>query len=398
MSRVGHGLAADRIYTSRMVQTFPVGDRPPDSAPVFPKLIALPAIERPVRIPVAHFSEVKSAADLPDRLLLGDLAPERFRTEKKGWSAEWVDAEGYKTRLRYAGGLSSLELDYRGQESVILTTAERFDELGQTMLTMRPGVWLDSLGRDLEAHYNLRVLPLREGDAVVSDFPDGLKLTLVAPVPADRLMALFELHKQLETDPGIRTGITAYLRLSISVVNYIEGRNPAMLSNPVGLVLHHVNALGAPAVEMPVREIDAEGLAAWTLRRSHYLYLAHLHLREAGRFVAKLAEAGFIGAAGHKREGWPHAPEFAAALLPCGYEFAAQNVYWFDRDRRRRTFYPAFADATERNALGGRSGDAWIRALIRDAQKKSEQLKVDTVRAFAEGLATIMGRPEQGLH
>lgn len=384
-------------YTSHMVQTLSADTRPPDGAPVFPKLIALPAIERPVRIPVAHFLEVKSAADLPDRLLLGDLAPESFRTEKKGWSAEWVDADGHKARFRYAGGLSSLELSYRGNEAVTLTTAERFVELAQTVQTLHPGAWLDSLGRDLEAHYNLRVLPMREGDAVVSDFPDGLKLTLVAPVPADRLTALFELHKRLETDPGIRTGLTAYLRLAFSVVNYIEGRNPAMLSHPVGLVLHHVNALGVPAVETPVREIDAEGLAAWTLRRSHYLYLAHLHLREAARFVAKLAEAGLIGAAGYAREGWPHAPEFAAALLPYGYEFVAQNVYWFDRDRRRRTFYPAFADATERNALGGQSGDVWIRALIRDAQKKSEQLKADTVRAFADGLATVMGRPEQGL-
>lgn len=385
-------------YTCTMAQTPTAETRPPDGAPAFPKLIALPAIERPVRIPVAHFSEVKSAADLPDRLLLGDLAPESFRWEKKGWSAEWVDADGHKARFRYAGGLSSLELSYRGNEAVTLTTAERFVELGQTVQTLHPGAWLDILGRHLEGHYNLRVFPMREDDAVGGDFPDGHQLTLVAPVPADRLMALFELHKRLQTDPDIRTGSTAYVRLAFSVVNYIEGRNPAMLSHPAGLVLHHVNALGTPAAEMPVHETDAEGLAAWTLRRSHYLYVAHLHLREAARFVAKLAEAGFIGAAGQTREGWPHAPEFGAALLPYGYEYVAQNAYWFDRDRRRRMFYPAFADAAERNALGGQGGDVWIRALIRDAQKKSEQLKADTVRAFAEGLAVGMGRPEQGLH
>jgi hypothetical protein len=369
-----------------------------DTPPAFPRLLALPAVERPVRVPVATFAEVKSAADLPDRLLLGDLAPGSFRPEKKGWSAEWIDADGHRARFRYAGHLSSLELAYRGDEAVTLTTAERFVELGQTVQTIHPGAWLDILARHLEGQYNLRVFPHREDDAVGGDFPDGHLLTLVMPVPADRLMALFDLHKALQGDVAIRTGLTAYLRLAFSVVNYIEGRNPPMLAHPAGLVLYHVNALGTAAAEMPVRETDAEGLAAWTLRRSHYLYVAHLHLREAARLVSRLAQAGFIARTGDAREGYPHAPEFGAALLPFGYEYAAKNAWWFDCDRRRRMFYPAFADADERNALGSQRGDVWIRALIRDAQKKSEQLKAETARAFAEGMAAGMGRPEQGLH
>jgi hypothetical protein len=219
------------------------------------------------------------------------------------------------------------------------------------------------------------------------------------PVAAERLMDLFELHKRLQKDAAIRTGIDAYLRLGFSVVNYLEGRNPPMLAHPAGLVLHHVNALGTPAAEMPVREEDEEGLAAWTLRRSHYLYVAHLHLREAARFAARLAEAGLLGAA-DGGEGYPRGPEFAAALLPFGYEYAAQNAYWFDKDRRRRMFYPSFADADDRNALGavqgGAGGDLWTKALIRDAMKLSEQFKADTARGFAEGLAVGMGRPEAG--
>lgn len=369
-----------------------------DTPPAFPKLLALPAIERPVRVPVATFAEVRTAADLPDRLLLGDLVPESFRHEKKGWSAEWSDADGHRARFRYAGGLSSLELAFRGNEAVTLTTAERFAELGQTVQTIHPGAWLDILGRHLEGQYNLRVFPHREDDAVGGDFPDGHLLTLVMPVPADRLMALFDLHKSIAADAAIRSGMTAYLRLAFSVVNYIEGRNPAMLAHPAGLVLHHVNALGTPAAEMPVRETDEEAVAAWTLRRSHYLYVAHLHLREAARLVSRLADSGFIGRVNDAREGWPHAPEFGAALLPFGYEYAAKNAYWFDRDRRRRMFYPAFADADDRNALGSQRGEVWIRALIRDAQKKSERLKAETARAFAEGLAAGLGRPGRGLH
>ncbi len=360
----------------------------------------MPAVERPVRVPVAAFAEVQAADDLPDRLLLGDLVRDSFRHQKKGWSAEWADADGHRARFRYAGGLSSLELAYDGHEVVTLTTAERFVELGQTAQGIHPGAWLDRLARQLEGRYNLRVFPHREDDAVGGDFPDGHLLTLVMPVPADRLMALYDLHKRLQGDADIRTGLTAYVRLAFSVVNYIEGRNPPMLAHPVGLVLYHVNALGTPAAQMPVRETDAEGVAAWTLRRSHYLYVAHLHLREASRLVRRLAEAGFIGQADSGREGWPHAPEFGAALLPFGYEYAAKNAYWFDRDRRRRRiFYPAFADAADRATLGGHSGEAWTRALIRDAQKKAEQLKADTARAFAEGLAEGLGRPApEGLH
>jgi hypothetical protein len=363
-----------------------------NTTPTFPKLIQLPAIQRPVAIPVDKLVEVKSAADLPDRLLLGDLVLDSFKHEKKGWSAEWRDADGHRAKFRCAGGLSSLELAYDGNEAVTLVTAERFAELAQTIQNIHPGAWLAKLAESLEASYNLRVFPHREEDAVGGDFPDGHILSLVMPVPADQLMALFDLHKRLQTDTAIRGAIDGYLHYGFSVVNYVEGRNHPMLAHPAGLVLNHVNALGTPAAAMPVREEDEEGTSAWTLQRSHYIYVAHCHLRDAARFVARLAEAGFIAPLSGK-EGWPSGPEFGAAILPFGYEYAATNVWWFDREGRRRMFYPRFADADDRNQMGGISGDIWLKALIRDAAKAAEQSRADTARAFAEGLSHDDDRP-----
>ncbi len=365
-----------------------------NTAPAFPKLIQLPAIQRPVSIPVDRLVEVKSASDLPDRLLLGDLVPDSFKHEKKGWSAEWRDTDGHRAKFRCAGGLSSLELGYGGDEAVTLVTAERFAELAQTIQNIHPGAWLAKLAENIEARYNLRVFPHREDDAVGGDFPDGHLLSLVMPVPADRLMALFDLHKQLQTDAAIRGGIDGYLRYGFSVVNYVEGRNHPMLAHPAGLVLFHVNALGTPAAEMPVREEDEEGTAAWTLQRSHYLYVAHCHLRDAARFVGRLAGAGFIASVEDGNEGWPGGAEYSAALLPFGYEYAATNVWWFDRQGRRRMFYPRFADTDDRNQLGGNSGDLWVKALIRDAGKAAEACRADTARVFAEGLSRDADRPE----
>jgi hypothetical protein len=369
-----------------------------NNAPVFPKLLPLPAIDRPVRVPVATLAEVNSAADLPDRLFLGDLVAESFKPLKKGWSADWRDADGHQARFRYAGGLSSLELTWAGDEVVTLVSAARFADLGASIQGISPAAWLDKLGKGLEARYNLRVFPHREDDAVGGDFPDGHLLALVMPVPADRLMALFDLHKALQQDAALRTPVSAYLRYAFSSVNYIEGRNHPMLAHPAGLVLNHVNALGTPAAEMPVREQDEEGITAWTLQRGHYLYVAHCRLRDAGRLVERLAGAGFIGPAGTGREGWPYAPEFAAALLPFGYEYAATNAWWFDGERRRRMFYPRFADPDERQTLGGHSGDVWTKALIRDAAKAAEQCRADTARAFAEGMAEAAGKPAGPTH
>lgn len=370
-----------------------------NTAPAFPKLIGLPAIQRPVTIPVDKLAEVKSAADLPDRLLLGDLVPESFKHEKKGWSAEWRDADGHRAKFRCAGGLSSLELVYGGDEAVTLVTAERFAELAQTIQNIHPGAWLAKLAEGLERRYNLRVFPHREEDAVGGDFPDGHLLSLVMPVPADRLMALFDLHKRLQDDPAIRGGIDGYLRYGFSVVNYVEGRNHPMLANPAGLVLFHVNALGTPAAEQPEREEDEEGTAAWTLQRSHYLYVAHCHLRDAARFVERLAAAGFIaGEADAGREGWPGGAEFGAAILPFGYEYAATNAWWFDREGKRRMFYPRFADADDRNQLAAHSGDIWHKALIRDAAKAAELCRTDTVRVFSEGMAEAAGKPAGQVH
>ncbi len=357
-----------------------------DTAPVFPKLLPLPAISRPAHIPVAAPADVKSAADLPSRFFLGDLAPESFKTQKKGWSAEWHDAEGHFARYRYAGHLSSLEMVYAGDELVTLITAERFSELGQSIQNIHPGAWLAKLGERLEPAYNLRVFPHREEDAVGGDFPDGHLLSLVMPVAADRLMDLFDLHKRLQTDTSIKTGVDAYLRLAYSIVNYLEGRNPTMLTHPVGLVMHHVNALGTPAADMPAREEDSEGSVAWTLRRSHYLYIAHIHLRDTARCIERLAEAGFIGRKA-STEGYPDGPEFGAALLPFGYEYAAKNAWWFDPAGRRRMFYPSFADPDERNALAANSGEVFIKSLIRDAQKTASQFKAEIVREFMAGMA-----------
>lgn len=365
-----------------------------NTTPAFPKLIPLPAIVRPLTIPVDALAEVRSAADLPERLLLGDLLPESFIREKKGWSAEWRDADGHGAKFRCAGSLSSLELSYDGDEVATLVTAERFAELAQTIQNIHPGAWLAKLAGKLEARYNLRIFPHREEDAVGGDFPDGHLLSLVMPVPADRLLALFDLHKKLQTDAAIRGGIDGYARYGFSVVNYLEGPNPAMLNHPVGLVLNHVNALGTPAAEMPQREQNEEGESAWTLQRSHYVYVAHCHLRDAARFIDRLADAGFIAAAEVTKEGWPGGPEFGAAIMPFGYEYAATNAWWFDRQGRRRMFYPRFADADERNKMGGNSGDIWLKALIRDAAKAAEHCRADTLRVFAEGLSTAEGRPQ----
>ncbi len=358
-----------------------------DTAPVFPKLLPLPAIQRPAHVPVALIAGVKSASDLPNRLFLGDLAPDSFAKQKKGWKAEWRDADGHLTRLRCAGHLSSLELVYDGDELVTLSTAERFADLGQTIQNIHPGAWMDKLAKRLEPLCNLRVFPHREDDAVGGDFPDGHMLSLVMPVAADRLMALFDLHKQLQGDASITSGIDAYLRLAYSIVNYLEGENPGMLAHPVGLVMHHVNALGTPAADMPEREQDSEGRIAWTLRRSHYLYVAHLRLRDAARFVARLVEAGFIGRKADTAEGYPNGAEFGAALLPFGYEYAAKNVWWFDPEGRRRMFYPSFADTEERNALASHSGEVFVKSLVRDAQKIAERFKSETAQEFMAGMA-----------
>lgn len=358
-----------------------------DTAPAFPKLLPLPTIQRPVTLPVASPADVKSADDLPSRLFLGDLAPESFKVLKKGWSAEWRDADGHFARYRHAGHLSSLEMAYDGDELVTLVTAERFADLGQSIQNIHPGAWLAKLAQRLEPAYNLRVFPHREDDAVGGDFPDGHLVSLVMPVAADRLMGLFELHKRLQDDTALKTGLDAYLRYAYSIVNYLEGRNPAMLTHPVGLVMHHVNALGTPAADMPAREVDSEGTIAWTLRRGHYLYVAHPRLRDAARLIARLAEAGFIGVRHDGADGYPNGPEFAAALLPFGYEYAAKNAWWFDPDGRRRMFYPSFADPDERNALAGHSGEIFVKSLIRDAQKTSSQFKAETAREFLQGMA-----------
>lgn len=359
----------------------------------FPKFIRLPTIERPFVMPVVRFDEVKSAADLPSRLGFGDVDPTHFQSEKKGWRAEWRSPDGGLTRFRYAGHLSSLELAWFGEEAVTLTTVESFADLALTMQGLNPAVWMTALDAHWSAVANVRVFPHREEDTVVAGFPDGYRVTLIMPVTADRLMSLFELHQRGQDDPAFAGPIEAFVRLHYSVVNYLEGRNPPILSHPAGLVLSHVNALGTPAAEAPLREVDPDGESAWTLRRSHYLYTAQISLRDVPQLLARLKAEDFIGPVGS-------AVELGAVLFPLGYEYAAHNAWWFDAMRNRRVFYPTLGDADDRNASAHHSGELWNKALVRDAQRLAEQCKADTVRAFVEGMSGEISvhAPDASIH
>ncbi len=65
---------------------------------VLPPVIPLPQIDRPYAGTDCSPSEVKSPADLPNRLFLGDLDEQSFQSSANGWSAAYLDDDG-ETRV-----------------------------------------------------------------------------------------------------------------------------------------------------------------------------------------------------------------------------------------------------------------------------------------------------------
>lgn len=308
-----------------------------------PEVITFPAIDRPHRSGVAQIADVRRVEDLPSRFLLGDLVTESFTKQGADWFARYEDAAGHHVQLERKGDHLWIRQSFYGSESCSAGAYPTFTQMGQLLAMGVTGEWDAILRERLEQNCNVRVFPLEKDHPNVCGIPDGFMRAVLFPVPADRLVELEALHRDMANDSSFRSPGSGIARLQDSVVNYFEGRVPEYLASEMGPVLGHMDALGTPALAAVVREVGGDGTAAWTLRRRHYLYIGTFFIRDIERVVMRLHRAGFVGPAGSSwQEEWPLAPEHCAFVLPAHLVPMAKDVQWFDSQRTRRVFYPDF--------------------------------------------------------
>lgn len=256
--------------------------------------------------------DVQSAADLPTRLYLGDLAPGSFSLDATGWRVRYQDAEPEThVDLEYESGRMTLmgSFVWRGiQGMTIFANGRDWRTFIHYMSLPVPDEWLSELAVEIESRCNLECTVCPSAPSLVA-FPDGAMMALLFPVPAARLCDLTACLDTIDADPTIATPITM----------------TATLARTSG------------------ESLDAERL----------VYLAQIlcFFRDLARIADHCRRLGLIGAAPAAGvDDYPNGLAWRAIAMPLGAAIAASRIGVHAPDRAQRVIYhdPFPADMTTR--------------------------------------------------
>jgi hypothetical protein len=313
--------------------------------------------------------EVRTADDLPSRLLLGDLDRERFRADPSGWSVRYRDAdpETYvdlrfdaKTRLlvftQVWRGLAGPEVWARGED---------WSEAARTACLRFPQIWDARAAWRLETRYNLRYLAGSVGRSRIVGLPDGDFREVVVPIPLRRLPQLALALATLEVDRTVAAVVTVFATLVQQQVDYVEGRCPELPTDPEALARRSREAVGLPCHELPGWQQTPGGPLTLSVRR--WVYLAHVGcaFRDLLRVLGHLHHFGLVGDAEWDCDAHPRGLEWRALVLPAGLSAEGGRPQLFDEGPTRRVAYGRLTAPEDLAALRGLREVSLEQALAR---------------------------------
>ena len=306
---------------------------------------SVPALARPLLFQLPRIAarrdsspslpaEVRSAADLPDRLFVGDLVPESFEVLQRGWRARYEDA-ALETwaELEFLGRdrpLLRVSAAFRGSQGLFSQTpASGFGALAQAAIVL-PQPWLDALRKRL-AGFEVDLLDAPGDAGFVGTFPDGWLMTILVPVAVRDLPRIGEFHRRVEADPQRRTAVQTMLRPWWSWVEYAVGRSPVAEESPDAVAERIAEAWGLPRTEEPAFVDHPGGPRVLRVRRHHFNLEVGTPFRDVERVVHALAESGLVVPVAGERAPERRALVAQAPLLDRGHRI---QLYAVDRSRR----------------------------------------------------------------
>lgn len=285
---------------------------------LFPTRIPFPTILKPHRSGTAILADVKSAEDLPSRLIFGDLLSDSFKGRLGAWSVEYRDGFGNGIELSVGEERFKAKLKFLGSESISVGPAKNEQAFLQ-LIDLASDAWDGVLQTYLQTRFNIRVAdPDRERFSAVYR-PDGWMKTILVPIHPDKLERLLELHASLSKDLRIGANLSGCVSLQFNAVNYIEGLCPDALADKTELCLRTILHCGTPILSEPAREVAKDGSAAWTVRRSAYLFRCNAFLRDVPYLVERLSLAGLLS----------DEPDMCAFIAPTELVIQSKEYRWF---------------------------------------------------------------------
>ena len=284
---------------------------------------------------------VRSGADLPQYLILGDLDPSTFEQSAGGWSARW-QGTNHDTHLEvaYKGDTSRWEIRQTwcgldGGFSIFPARMSLDKVIAQALYTRFPRNWDEAAKSQLESAYQVTVVEHPEDAYMFCGIPDGAFRTIIFPIAVRNLRPVRQWIQELVEDSPLAYPITVDAKLVFQALNYMEGKAPEWTAQEEVAFNQSVVETGLAPQGFPVREEANDGSAAWTLRREIYYLFICLPFAGLTDFLGRIASAnGPICTVAD--------PDFRFELrpivIPAAFEMQTESLALWDKARTTRLF------------------------------------------------------------
>jgi hypothetical protein len=287
-------------------------------------------------------SIVRSGADLPQYLILGNLDPLTFeQSDSGGWSARWQGTE-HDTHFEVAYKADTSRWEIRqtwfgldGGFSLFPARISLDKVIAQALYTQFPRNWDGAAKSQLESAYQVTVVEQPENAYTICGIPDGAFRTIIFPIAVRNLRPMRQWLQDFVDESPLTYPITVEAKLVFQALNYLEGKAPEWTTQEAVAFNQSVVETGLAPQGFPVREVANDGSAAWTLRREIYFLFIGVPFAGLTDFLSRMASAnGPIRTA--------HDPDFRFELrpivIPAAFELQTESLALWDKARTTRSF------------------------------------------------------------
>lgn len=329
---------------------------------------------------------VRSAADLPQYLILGDLDPSTFEQSAGGWSARWQGTEeDTHFEVAYKADMGRWEIRQTwcgldGGFSLFPASMPLDKVIAQALYTQFPRNWDGAAKSQLESAYQVTIVEQPEDAYTLCGIPDGAFRTIVFPIAVRNLRPVRQWIQDLIEESPLAYPITVEAKLVFQALNYIEGKAPAWTTQEAVSFNQSVVETGLAPQGFPAREVANDGSAAWTLRREIYFLFIGLPFAGLTDFLSRMAtESGPIRTASD--------PDFRFELrpvvIPAAFEIQTESLALWDKSRTTRSLL-------QFSSPDGKDAVPTVEQVIENEQKapatlaKVEAISIDVVTAIEQ--------------
>lgn len=338
-------------------------------------------------------SEVRTVHDLPPYFILGEIDETSFTVGADGWAATWQGTESdthFKVAYSNSEHRYELHQTWSGVNGGFSIFTER---IGLDTFILRglyrrfPSTWDAKAKEHLETSYQLTYVEQPEEAVAICGLPDGAFRTIAFPVAVRNIKLVREWLSDVAREAEMPYPFSAFTRLLVQAINYLEGSAPEWTSDPMLVFAKSLTDTGLPPLGLPIKETAADGTSAWTVRRGVYVVFITVPFAGLTHLLEQLCNVNGPIRRQHDEE---LSIELQPVVMPGRFDALAQSISSWDKKHTTRTTmlleYKDQSDASG-DMLASLQSQSTSEALMLAAQDISRNL----IAPFNEVFRNVQG-------